>query len=332
MIQPVRRREFITLLGGAAAAWPLAATAQQGGMRRIGVLIPGAEDDPVMQAQVMALRQGLGRLGWSESRNLRIDFRWAGGDADQFPVLAKQLVALQPDLILANSGPVALALQLETRTIPVVFYAVSDPIGMGLVASLPRPGGNITGLLLMEASITGKWLQMLKEIAPSLKRVALIGNPRTMPFDYYMQAAETLAPVLALESVPLRVETAADFERAIESFARVPNGGLVSPPDTTSTVHRNLIVALAARYRLPAVYANRTFVTAGGLMAYTTDREDMYRQAATYIDRILRGDKPADLPVQAPVKYETVLNLKTAKALGLTVPDLMIVRADEVIE
>jgi putative tryptophan/tyrosine transport system substrate-binding protein len=261
----------------------LAARAQQpGGMRRVGVLIPGVEDDPSMRALVAAFRQGLDRLGWSESRNLRIDIRYAAGGADRFPILAKQLVALQPDVILVNS-----------------FTAVSDPIGMGLVTSLPRPGGNLTGLLLMEASITGKWLAVLKEIAPGLKRAALIGNPKTMPYDYYLQAAEALAPALAIELVPLRVETAPDYERGIESFARVPNGGLALPPDSTGTVHRYLIAALAARYRLPAVYANRTAVTAGGLIAYSTDREDMLRQAATYVDRILRGQKPADLPVQA---------------------------------
>jgi putative ABC transport system substrate-binding protein len=328
----IGRRNFITLLGG-AAAWPLAARAQQDRrVRRVGVLMPGLETDPTMQPIIAAFRQGLARLGWTEGHDLQIDIRFAQGSADQFPILAKQLVALQPDAILVNSGPAALALQRETRTIPIVFTSVSDPIGMGLVESLPRPGGNLTGLLLMEASITGNWLAMLKEIAPSLKRAALIGNPRTMPYDYYRQAAETLAPAFALELVPLRLETAADYEREFESFARVPNGGLALPPDTTGTAHRELIVMLAHRYRLPAVYANRTFVAAGGLMSYDTDRIDMHRQAAIYVNRILRGDKPATLPVQAPVKYETVLNMKTAKALGLTVPDILLVRADEVIE
>jgi putative ABC transport system substrate-binding protein len=329
----MNRREFITLLGGAAAAWPLAARAQQADrVRRIGLLIPQAEDDPEVLPRLAALRQGLERLGWSESRNLRIDIRYAAASPDQYSIFAKQLVALQPDVVMANSGPIALALQRETRTIPIIFTGASDPIGMGLVASLARPSGNITGLLLMEASITGKWFAMLKEIAPGLKRVALVGNPKTMPYDYYLQAAEALAPALAAELVPLRVETAADYERGFESFARVPNGGLVLPPDSTGTLHRNLITALASRYRLPAVYANRAFMTAGGLMAYGIDNIDTYRQAATYIDRVLRGEKPADLPVQAPTKYETVLNLKTAKALGLTVPDLLLVRADEVIE
>jgi len=213
-----------------------------------------------------------------------------------------------------------------------VFRGVSDPIGSGFIANLARPGGNLTGLLNFEASITGKWLQMLKEIAPRLARAALVANPKTTPYDYFLRAAEAVAPALAIELVPSRVENAADIERAIESFARVPNGGLVLLPDTNNTLHRDLIIALAARHRLPAVYYNRVFVAAGGLMLYAPDRADEFRQVASYVDRILRGEKPADLPVQAPTKYETILNLKTAKALGLTVPDLMIVRADEVIE
>ena len=247
-------------------------------------------------------------------------------------VLAKELVALQPDVILAHSTPIAAALQRESRTIPIVFVNVSDPIGSGFVASLARPGGNLTGLLLYEASITGKWLAMLKEIAPRLARVALLSQPQGPAYDYFLRAAEAAAPSLAIELVPSPVENAADIERAIESFARVPNGGLLLPPDTTTIVHRDLIIALAARHRLPAVYAFRLFVAAGGLMSYGTDHVDMFRQAASYVDRILRGAKPADLPVQAPTKYETTLNLKTAKALGLTVPPGLLVAADEVIE
>jgi ABC-type uncharacterized transport system substrate-binding protein len=329
----MRRRNFITLLGGAAAAWPLAARAQQRErVQRVGVLLSFAEYDPEVPPRLAALRRELERLGWSEGRNLRIDIRYAGARADQFPILAKQLIALQPDVILAISGPIAMALQRETRTIPIVFTGASDPVGMGLVESLPRPGGNITGLLLLEASITGKWLAMLKEIAPRLTRMALVGNPKTMPYDYYLQAAETLAPALAIELVPLRVETAADHERAFESFAGVPNGGVALPPDSTGTLHLKLIIELAARYRLPAVYSNRRFVAAGGLMSYGIDTLDQFRQASAYVDRILRGERPVDLPVQAPVKYETVLNLKAAKALGFTVPDLLLVRADEVLE
>jgi putative tryptophan/tyrosine transport system substrate-binding protein len=328
----MRRRELITLLGG-AAAWPLAARAQQPGpMRRIGVLSSGAEDDPAYKARLAVFQQGLEGLGWSEGRNVHIDYRFTAANADQYQVLAKELVALHPDVILASSGPVAVALQRESRTIPIVFVSASDPIGVGLIASLARPGGNITGVLLLEASITGKWLAMLKEIAPRLARAAFVGNPKTSPYDYYLHAAEALAPSLAIELVPTYVETAADIGRAIESFARVPNGGLVLLPDATLNLHRDLIIALAARHRLPAVYGTRIFVAAGGLMSYGPDQVDQYRRAVSYVDRILRGAKPADLPAQAPTKYETVLNVKTAKVLGLTVPPGLLVAADEVID
>jgi ABC-type uncharacterized transport system substrate-binding protein len=326
----IRRRDFITLLGGAAAAWPLAARAQQ--PKRVGVLMSGAEDDPETQARLAAFRQGLERLGWSEGRNVHIDFRYAQASVERAQVLAKELIALQPDVILSDSTPITAAFQRESRTIPIVFATVSDPIGSGFIASLARPGGNMTGFLLFEASITGKWLAMLKEIAPRVVRAAFMASPKTGTYDYYLRAAEALAPLLAIEIVPSPVETAADIERAVESFARVPNGGLLLAPDNTNTLHRDLIIALAARHRLPAVYTGRYFVAAGGLMSYDTDRVDLYRQAATYVDRILRGDKPADLPVQAPVKYQTILNLKTAKALGLTVPPGLLVAADEVIE
>src|SRR5712691_3091960 len=330
----LRRREFISLLGGAAAApsmfWPLAVRAQQSDrMRRIGVLVGFAEDDPAMQARLAGFRQGLERLGWSEGRNVRIDFRFApAASADQAQVLAKELVALQPDVIFAHSTPIATAMQRESRTIPIVFVNVSDPIGSGLIASLARPGGNLTGLMQFEAGITGKWLAMLKEIAPRLARAALVANPKTTPYDYFLRAAEALAPSLAIEIVSTPIETAADIERAIESFARMPDGGLVLPPDSTTLVHRDLVIALAARHRLPTVYSLRYFVAAGGLMSYGIDQVDVFRQAAAYVDRILRGAKPADLPVQAPTKYETAVNLKTAKALGLDVPPSLLVRAD----
>ena len=331
----MRRREFITLLGGAAASsasWPLAVRAQQADrMRRIGVLMGLAENDPDSKARLTGFRQGLERLGWSEGRNVRIDYRFTQASVGQAQVPARELVALQPDVILGQGTPVVAALQRESRAIPIVFVNVSDPIGSGFVASLARPGGNLTGLLQYEASIAGKWLAMLKEIAPRLARAALVMNP-IGSYDYFRQSAEALAPSLAIELVPSPVETAADIERAIESFARVPNGGLLLPPDTTTSTHRDLIIALAARHRLPAVYSLRVFVAAGGLMSYGTDQVEMFRQAASYVDRILRGDKPADLPVQAPTKYETVLNLKTAKALGLTVPPGLLVAADEVIE
>ena len=329
----MKRRTFITLLGGAAAAWPLAARAQEPDrVRRIGVLTAFAEDDSEIRARLAAFRQGLEKRGWSEGRNVRIVYRFAPAAA-QVQVLAKELVALQPDVILANSTPVTAALQRESRTIPIVFAIVADPIGSGFVASLPRPGGNITGVMLYEASVTGKWLAMLKEIAPNLVRAAFVANPKTATFyDYYLQAAEAAAPSVGIEPVPTLVENATDIERAIGSFASAPNGGLVLIPDVSATVHRDLVIALAARHRLPAVYYARMFAAAGGLMAYGNDLVDLFRQAASYVDRILRGDKPADLPVQAATKFETIINLNTAKALGFTVPPGLLVAADEVIE
>ena len=326
-----KRRDFITLLGGAASAWPLAARAQPKKMRRVGVLSPLAADDPEMQARLAAFRQGLERLGWSDERNIHIDIRYARPIA-QAPGLAKELVALQPDVILAQATPITAALQRETRTIPIVFVLVSDPIGSGFVASLARPGGNVTGLLNVEASIAGKWLAMLKEIAPNVSRAALVANPKTTPYDYFLRAGEMIAPLLAIELVPSRIESAADIERAINSFADTPNGGMILPPDTSTTLHRDLIISLAAQHRLPAVYSDRALVAAGGLISYGPDRVVQFEQAAAYIDRILRGYKPADLPVQTPTKFQTALNLKTAKKLGLTVPPGLLVAADEVID
>ncbi len=329
----MKRRQFITLLGGAAATWPLAARAQQQPerMRRIGVLAALNEDDPDMQARLAGFRQGLERLGWSEGRNVRIDTRFAAGNGDRHQPLAKELVALQPDVIFAQSTPIAAALQRESRAIPIVFVEVSDPIGSGFIASLARPGGNLTGLAAFEASITGKWLAMLKEVAPRMARAALMANPKTTAYDYFLRSAEALAPSLAV-LVPSRVENAADIERAIEALAREPDGGLVLPPDGTTLLHRDLIIALAARHRLPAIYAFRAFVADGGLMSYGTYPIDVFRQTGAYVDRILRGAKPDDLPVQAPTKYQTVINLKTAKALGLEVPPALLATADEVIE
>lgn len=329
----MRRRNFITLLGG-AAAWPLTARAQQGErVRRIGVLVGLTEDDPDTEARLAGLRQGLESLGWFEGRNVRInyDFAPAGAHAQ---VLAKELVALQPDVILCMGSPATRALQQETSAIPIVFVGVADPIGSGFVASVARPGGNITGFLLFEASITGKWLAMLRNIAPRLARVALAINPKTaVYYEYYLRAAQAAASSLDIELVLTPIENApANIERAFEAFAGVPNGGLMLPPDTNTNVHRDLIIRLAARHRLPAVYSDRLFVLAGGLMCYGTDRADQFRTASSYVDHILRGAKPADLPVQIPTKYETVINLKTAKALGLTVPSTLLVAADEVIE
>jgi putative ABC transport system substrate-binding protein len=327
-----KRREFITLLGG-AAAWPLAARAQQPDrIRRIGVLVSLPEDDEGTKTRLAGLRQGLERLGWSEGRNVSIEYRF-GGTGAQAQLLAKELVALQPDVILCQASPPTSALQRETRTIPIVFVGVADPIGSGFVAGLARPGGNLTGFLLFEASITGKWLAMLKDIAPGLARAALVINPKTAPYHYFLQEAHAAAALLAIEVVLLPIGNAlADIERPIEAFANVPNGGLVLPPDSNSIIHRDLLIALAARYRLPAVYSERLFVKAGGLICYSTDRADQFRTAATYVDRILRGAKPADLPVQVPTKYETVINLKTARALGLEIPPTLLATADEVIE
>lgn len=328
----MRRREFIMLLGCTAAIRPLAARAQQPErVRRVGVLVGLAENDPEMKERIAGLRQGLEKLGWVEGSNLRIDYRFAPAGA-QVRLLARELIALQPDVILTQSTPATAAMQQETRTIPIVFASVADPIGSGFVASLSRPGGNLTGLLQYEEGITGKWLAMLKQIAPNLTRAALVANPRTAAFDYFLQSAKAVAPSLAIDLVPTPVDNAADIERAIETFAREPNGGLVLPPDTSTVVHRNLIIALAAQHRLPAVYAIRVFVAAGGLMYYGTDFADLVRQGASYVDRILRGAKPADLPVQTPTKFETVVNRKTAKALGLAVPPGLLIAADEVIE
>jgi len=312
----MRRRDLIALIGG-AAAWPLAAHAQdRDRVRRIGVLQTLAENDPDLRARLEGFRRGLEALGWAEGRNVYTDYRYAAGHAEQFRPLARELIAV---------------LQ-ESRSIPIVFTTTSDPIGAGLVESLARPGGNITGFLLYEEGIVGKWLAMLKEIAPHLTRVAIVGNPKTMPYDYYLRIAAALAPSLAIELVPMRIENIADIERSIGQFGEVPNGGLMLPADSTTNSNRDSIVMLAARHGLPAVYSLRLFVTAGGLMSYDTDRVDMYRRAALYVDRILRGANPAELPVQAPTKFETVLNLKTAKALGLVVPSSLLVAADTVIQ
>ncbi len=327
----IQRRELITLLGG-TALWPAAARAQQSSrMPSIGVLLAEA-DDRGLQERLAGLRQGLDRLGWSDGRNIRMVYRFCEGKPDRFQPLAKELVAMKSDLIVAQTPLVVAAVRQETSVIPIVFVDVSDPIGPGFVASLARPGGNVTGLLTFEAGIVGKWLAMLKEITPGLARAALVGNPKTTAFGYFLRAALDAAPSLGIEIMPQQVETASDIERVAETVGRISDSGLVFPPDTTTVLHRDLVIALAARHRLPAVYPFRFFVTAGGLMSYSTDFVFVYRQAASYIDRILRGAKPADLPVQAPTKFETALNLKTAKALGFTVPPGLLVAADEVIE
>jgi putative ABC transport system substrate-binding protein len=328
----LRRRGFIMLLGS-AAAWPIAARAQQTErMRRICVLIGYAEGDPETTSRLAAFRQGLERRKWAEGRNVHIDYRFAAASADQYRALAKEMIALKPDVILAHTTAITATLQRESSALPIVFVNVSDPVGSGFIASLARPGGNITGVMHYEAGIVGKWLGLLKEIAPGLTRAAILANPRTTPYDYFFRAAQVLAPSLAIELVSSPVEDAAGIERSIQSLAREPNGGLVIPPDATTVVHRDLVIALAARHRLPTVYTANFWVESGGLMSYGTDQVNMFRQAAGYVDRILHGDKPADLPVQAPTKYETAINLKTARALGLTVPPGLLVAADEVIE
>jgi putative ABC transport system substrate-binding protein len=331
----MRRRDFTALLGGVAAmplAWPLAPRAQQSDrIRRIGVLVGLAENDAHIQARLTALRQGLEKHGWLEGRNIRIDTRYAPAGAPT-QALAKELVALQPDVMLAHTVLPAAALQRESRTIPIVFVSIGDPIGSGLIASLARPGGNITGLMTFEEGIPGKWFSMLKEVAPQIKRAAFIGNPKTTTYDYYLRAAKAAAASLAIELVPSPIDNAADITKLIGDFARVPDSGLLVTPDIFTVANSDLIIALAARHRLPAVYAFGYLVAAGGLMSYGTDRIEEMRQAASYVDRILRGDKPADLPVQTPTKFETVVNLKTAKALGVTIPPGLLLAADKVIE
>jgi putative tryptophan/tyrosine transport system substrate-binding protein len=329
----MRRREFITLLGG-AAAWPRSAGAQQSDrIHRVGVLIGLAEDDPDSKPRLVAFRQGLEKHGWTEGRNIHLDVRFViPGDEQQVQMLAKELLALSPDVVVAQSTPLTTAFRRESRNVPIVFIAVGDPVGAGFIVNLARPGSNLTGLTIYESSVAGKWMAMVKEIAPRITRVAFIINPKTSSFALSAPEAETMARSLAIELAVSTIENAGDIERVIESFASLPNGGLVFPPDATTTAHRDLVVALAARYRLPAAYAWREFVAAGGLMSYGIDFVDQFRQAAFYVDRILRGSSPAELPVQAPTRYQTVLNLKTAKALDLTVPAGLLLAADEVIE
>jgi putative ABC transport system substrate-binding protein len=324
----MRRREFITLLGGAAASWPLSVRAKEPDrIRRIGMLV--GINDP----DIKAFQQELEKHGWSENRNIHIDYRAAPAGA-HVQTLAKELVASQPEVIFALSRPVTAALQKETHTIPIVFTYVIDPIGAGFIASLAHPGGNLTGIMAYEQDMVGKWLAMLKEIAPQTARVSILGNPKTaVYYDYLLHGAEAAAPSLGIEVIPSRIENdAADIERAIAAVASMPNGAMVLLPESTIAVNSNLIITLAARYRVPAVYNFKYMVRAGGLMSYGIDAADHYRQAALYVDRILRGAKPSDLPVQTPTKYETALNRKTANALGLTPPAGLIVAADEVIE
>jgi putative tryptophan/tyrosine transport system substrate-binding protein len=328
----MRRREFIAFLGG-AAAWPLAARAQQGErMRRIGVLINLASDDIEIQARLAVFHQELGKLGWNVGGNVRIDYRWGAGNADRIRTFAAELVALEPDVILSAGSPSAAALQQATRTISIVFVTVIDPVGSGFVDNLARPGGNITGFTLFEYSISGKWLELLKEIAPGVSRAAVMRDPALAAGGGQLGAIQAVAPLLGMEAIPVNVRDAGEIERAITNFAQFANGGLIVTGSTLAAVHRDLIIKLAAQHKLPAVYFGRYMVLDGGLISYGPDYIDQYRRAATYIDRILKGEKPADLPVQTPTKYELVINLKTARALGLTVSPSLLARADEVIE
>jgi putative tryptophan/tyrosine transport system substrate-binding protein len=328
----MRRREFLGVLSGAALAWPHVARAQPDRMRRIGVLIGYAESDPEGRANFAAFREALQKLGWAEGRNIRIDSRWAL-DAELTQRFAKELVALQPDLFLSDSTPATAALLQQTRTIPIIFANAADPVGSGFVASLPRPGGNVTGFTNMEPTIAGKWLELLKEIAPRVNRVAFLFNPATAPYaNYFLNPFKAAAASIGVEAIAAPVRDTSELESVIAAQARQPNGGLIVMPDTFTTVHRAKITTLAARYRLPAFYPFRFFTELGGLLSYGSDRHDNFRRAASYVDRILKGEKPSELPVQAPVKFELVINLKTAKALGLDVPAQLQQRADEVIE
>jgi putative tryptophan/tyrosine transport system substrate-binding protein len=332
----MRRREFITLSGGAVATsllFPLAARAQQSEhVPRIGVLMNLAAEDPETKARLTAFEQVLQRLGWTIGQNVRIDDRAAGGNTDKLRSYAAELVALAPDVILAQSSTAVALLLQTTRSVPIVFADISDPVGAGFVDSLARPGGNATGFMLLEYSLSGKWLELLKEIAPSVTRAAVLRDPANPAGIAQFGAIQATAQSLGVEVSPVSIRDADEIERAVAAFARSANGGLIVTPGAATSVHRDQVIALAARHKLPAVYAFRLNVTGGGLISYGPDLVDQFRRAAGYVDRILKGEKPADLPVQAPTKYELVINLKTAKALGLDVPTAVLARADEVIE
>jgi putative ABC transport system substrate-binding protein len=329
----MRRRAFITLLGGAAAAWPLAARGQQGDrMRRVGVLIPGASDDPVFQARLAAFLEGLQQLGWVDGRNVRIDTRLGAGDADLLRKHAAELVALGPDVVMAYSSNAVPPLLQLTRAVPIVFAVVADPVGAGYVESLARPGANVTGFTGYEFALSGKWLELLKEVAPRVTRAAILRDPAIAAGPAEFAAIQAVAPSFGVELRPLDVRDAGEVERTITAFAQGANGGLIVTGSVWASIHRKLIITLAAQHKLPAVYNTGYYATDGGLIGYGPDYSDLCRRAAGYVDRILKGEKPADLPVQAPTKYELVINLKTAKALGLTVPPQLLARADEVIE
>jgi len=327
-----RRREFITLLSGAAAAWPLAARAQQAGIPRF-IYVPNAfPDDPEARARHRAFREAFEKLGWADGRNIRIEEHWGYTPPGRLQAVAAEFVRLAPSVIMTSGSGMAEALQRESQTIPVVFVAVTDPLSSGLVASMARPGGNLTGFANYVASIAGKWLEMLKEVAPATKRVLVILQPGNIGQQSLLQAFETAAPTLGVQAVPAIVTSAAEIERAVSAFAQEPNGSLLALPGQPGMRNGDLIIALAARHRMPAMYTHRFSTPRGGLISYDTDIVDLYRRAALYVDRILKGEKPGELPVQLPAKYDLVINLKTARALGLQIPDRLLALADEVIE
>jgi ABC-type uncharacterized transport system substrate-binding protein len=329
----MRRREFITLLGGGAVAWPLAVRAQQADrVRRIGVLMGYPEGDLQAQAGVNALRKGLQNLGWIEGRNIQSDYRWAGPDAEKARTFAKELTGMTPDVIVSSTNQVTAIVQHETRTIPIVFAFVGDPVGSGFVQSLSRPGGNLTGFANFENSIGSKWLELLRELAPKAKRVGFIYCPSAAPNVGFFHAAQTAAPASGVALIPLPVNDAIDIERGVTAFAAEPDGGLIVAPHAVTLGNRDLIEGLALKYRLPAVYSDRYFADSGGLVSFGNNTPDLFMRAASYIDRILKGAKPAELPVQLPTKFELIVNLKAAKAIGLSVPPTILSRADDVIE
>ena len=332
LFDQLKRREFITLLGG-AAVWPFAVRAQQPErMRRIGVLMNTAADDPTGQTRLLAFAQALAQAGWTDGRNVRIDIRWGAGDPERVRIYAAELVALAPDVVLASGGTTLGPLRQVSRTIPTVFTGVGDPVGAGFVDSLARPGGNATGFIAFEWSVSGKWLELLKEIAPGVTRAVVLRDSELGSGASQFAVIQAVAPSLRVEVNPVNVGGAAEIESAVAAFARAPNGGLIATGGGRIRFHRDLIVKLAARHKLPAVYYDRVFVNSGGLISYGPDFVDQFRRAAGYVDSVLKGEKPADLPVQAPTKYETILNLRTAKALGIEVPATLLARAYEVIE
>jgi putative tryptophan/tyrosine transport system substrate-binding protein len=333
MANDIGRRKFVATLGGAAAVWPLAARAQKPSqVRKIGVLMNLAADDAQSMTRISAFLQALQQLGWTDGRNVTIDYRWGAGDPERIRRFATELVALAPDVILAAGAITVVPLQQVSRTVPIVFANVSDPVGQGMVANLARPGGNATGFTTFEYGLSAKWLELLKQIAPRTTRAAVLRDPTLIPSVSQFAAIQAVAPSLDVELTPIDTRNAGDIERAVATFAREPSAGLIVVTGTSAIMHRQLIVTLADRHRLPAVYPFRYYVAEGGLIAYGPDQVDFYRRAAGYVDRILKGEKPADLPVQAPTKYELVINLKTAKALGLEIPPTLLARADEVIE